>query len=90
MIELDGILNRCKLDGIAKMKMRVPGDDKSDSPMIGQDTPKYFDDDGTEISSDPIPQAGLCLTCKKMRSREQESFVLMLMNRMNKMKQESY
>jgi hypothetical protein len=53
------------LDGIAKVKMKVPGDDKSDSLMIGQDTPKYFDDDGTEISPDLIPKPDLFITCKK-------------------------
>ncbi len=47
------------------MKMKVPGDDKSDSLMIGQDTPKYFDDDGTEINPDLIPKPDLCITCKK-------------------------
>lgn len=30
-------------------------------------TPKYFDDDGTEINPDliPFPKPGLCITCKK-------------------------
>jgi hypothetical protein len=35
-------------------------------------TPKYFDDDGTEISPDliPFPKPGLCITCKKDRLLE--------------------
>ncbi len=28
-------------------------------------TPKYFDDDGTEINPDLIPKPDLCITCKK-------------------------
>ena len=30
-----------------------------------QDTPKFFDDDGTEIRPDLIPKPDLCVTCKK-------------------------
>jgi hypothetical protein len=28
-------------------------------------TPKYVDDDGTEINPDLIPKPDLCITCKK-------------------------
>ena len=28
-------------------------------------TPKYSDDDGTEINPDLIPKPDLCITCKK-------------------------
>jgi len=45
--------------------MRIPGDDKSDSLMIGQDTPKYFDEDGAEVNLDIISKPDLCITCKK-------------------------
>ena len=29
------------------------------------DTPKYFDDDGTEINPDLISKPDLCVSCKK-------------------------
>ena len=38
-------------------------------------TPKYFDDNGTEINPDviPFPKPGLCITCKKDgQAREEE------------------
>jgi len=32
---------------------------------MNESTPKYFDDDGTEISPDLIPKPSLCITCKR-------------------------
>jgi len=32
---------------------------------MAEDVPKYFDDDGTEISPDLILKPDLCITCKK-------------------------
>ena len=45
--------------------MNVPRDNRIDNPILNQDTPKYFDDDGTEINPDLIPKHDLCITCKK-------------------------
>jgi len=47
------------------MKMKIPSNERSDSLMFNQDTPEYFDDDGTEINPDLIPKPDLCITCKK-------------------------
>jgi len=46
--------------------------------MIGQDTPKYFDDDGTEISPDLIPKPDLCITCKKDGASGEEEILCTL------------
>ena len=32
---------------------------------MGNNEPKYFDDDGDEINPDLIPKPDLCITCKK-------------------------
>lgn len=32
---------------------------------MNESTPKYFDDDGTEINPDLIPKPDLCISCKK-------------------------
>ena len=38
-------------------------------------TPKYFDDDGTEINPDLIPKPDLCISCSKDGLSEQEDFL---------------
>lgn len=43
------VLEHCKKDG-KKMEERLSG---------------YFDDDGTGITSDLVPEPGLCLSCAK-------------------------
>ena len=32
---------------------------------MNDDIPKFYDDDGTEISPDLIPKPDLCITCRK-------------------------
>lgn len=46
-------------------------------------TPKYFDDDGTEIDPDliPFPKPGLCITCKKDGQVGEEEFICEDMSR---------
>jgi hypothetical protein len=33
--------------------------------VMNDSTPKYFDEDGTEINPDLIAKPGLCISCKK-------------------------
>ena len=44
--------------------------------MMNDHTLRYLDDDGTEISPDLIPEPDLCLTCKKMGSRERKTYAV--------------
>ena len=69
--------------------MRVPGDDKSDSQMIGQNTPKYFDDDGTEINPNLIPKPDICITCKNDGESGEEE-ILCSLTRVDQQREEKY
>jgi hypothetical protein len=41
---------------------------------MNEDTPKFYDDDGTEFNPDLFPKPSLCISCKKDGLREKEIF----------------
>ena len=42
---------------------------------MNEDTPKFYDDDGTEVNPDLIPKPSLCITCKKDESSGKENIL---------------
>ena len=48
---------------------------------MNEDTPKFYDDDGTEINPDLIPKPSLCISCKKDGLPDEE--ILCNLNRMD-------
>ena len=46
-------------------------------------TPKFFNDDGTEVNPDLIPKPSLCISCKKDEIRNEE--ILCNLNRMEQL-----
>ena len=46
-----------------------------DERVSMDNSPKYFDDDGTEINPDLIPKPYLCISCKKDGVSEKEEIL---------------
>lgn len=55
---------------------------------MNEDTPKYFHDDGTEVTPDLIPKPSLCISCKKDGLRDEEIFCNL--NRMDQLGEEEF
>ncbi len=43
--------------------------------MINEDTPKFYDDDGTEFNPDLISKPDLCISCMKDGLSEKEEIL---------------
>jgi len=56
---------------------------------MNEDTPKFYDDDKTEVNSDLIPKPSLCITCKKDESSGKEN-ILCDLNRMDQQGEDEF
>ena len=51
-------------------------------------TPKYYDDDGTEINPDIIPKPDLCVSCKKEGKPDEE--ILCVLTRIGQQEEKEF
>ena len=56
---------------------------------MNEDTPKFYDDDKTEVNPDLIPKPSLCITCKKDESSGKEN-ILCDLNRMDQQGEDEF
>ena len=56
---------------------------------MNEDTPKFYDDDGTEVNSDLIPKPSLCISCNKDGLSEKEE-ILCNLNRMDQLGEDEF